>query len=199
MPTGLAISSVTLSRRRRALPDPVDGHREIWFDVSLVVKNLGDIPLHVIDELRGLIYDAPRRMLTLRLREPAPTPVDKNAPTFHLPTPHTVTVAPGATVTIVVAIPAVLRTLRQGPDLSLVMEKTDLRGMETIRSEIAASAQPIEFRPVEKPHALRTRLASWGKIVTTDTAVKPDTRDALTDEMSDAESSKNSSNKSKKR
>jgi hypothetical protein len=175
MPNGLHISNVSLSRRRRSLPHPVDGHREIWFDVTITVANRGKTALHVINELRGMTYDASARALTLRLREPAPTPTEENAPIFHLPTPQTLTVKPGGTATITVAIPAVLKTLRQGRE-SLVMEKTDLRAMETIRCEIASSENPIEIGPAETAYQLRTRLADWGTVVSTDTPVKPDTR-----------------------
>lgn len=103
MSNNLNILDITLSRRRRSLPHPVDGHRDIWFDVTINVKNPGDSPLYVVNELRGISYDNTSHTLTLRLFEPAPAPLEKNAPLFHLPAPRTATIEPGATVAIVVA------------------------------------------------------------------------------------------------
>ena len=174
----LVIARVALSKRRRSLPDPMDGHRDIWFDVTIDVENRGDTPLHVVDELRGISFDAAARMLTLRLSEPPPRPVQKDAPTFHLPPPHTLRVEPRATASITVRIPAVLKELRLGPELVPTMDQTDIRVMRTIRCEVASSDHPIEHRGAESAHQLRTRLRTWGQSVTMDTPVEPDMRES---------------------
>lgn len=177
MAGGLTISNVELSGRRRGLPHPMDGHRDIWFDVTITVRNTSETPLHVISELRGLSFDAAQRVLTLRLAEAKPGPVTKNAPTFTLPTPATVTVKPHGEATIIVKIPAILKELRRVPGEAFTMEDTDIRAMTTIRCEIAASDKPMgDFERVDA-RQLRTRLAKWGKTITLETAVNPDTRD----------------------
>ena len=57
------------------------------------------------------------------------------------------------------------------------MEQTDIRNMQSIRCEIAASDKPMgDFERVDA-RQLRTRLAKWGKTIARETAVKPDTRD----------------------
>ena len=177
MTAGLTITSVDLSGRRRGLPSPMDGHRDIWFDVTITVENTGKAALHVISELRGISYDAAQRVLTLRLAEVPPGPVVKNGPTFTLPTPATVTVEPHGEAKIIVKIPAILKELRQQPGQPFAVEQTDIRNMQSIRCEIAASDKPMgEFERLDA-RQLRTRLAKWGKTIARDTAVKPDTRD----------------------
>lgn len=185
MASNLAIASVALSKRRRSLPDPMDGHRDIWFDVTIDVKNSGDKPLYAVDELRGITFDAATRVLSLRLSEPPPQPVQKDAPTFHLPPPHTLTVEARATLSIVVKIPAILKELRLGSGLVLTMEQTDISAMRTIRCEVASSDRPIEYRGAETAHELRTRLRKWGEVVSKDTPVKPDMRDSQTEQTPD--------------
>lgn len=177
MASALAITAIALSARRRGLPHPMDGHRDIWFDVTVTVENPGTKLLHVISELRGLSYDAAQRVLTLRLAEAQPGPVGADAPTFTLPTPATVTVEPHASAAIIVKIPAILKELRQTPGQPFALTETDLRAMHTIRCEIAASDKPIgRFERIDA-HALRSRLARWGKTIRSEAAVKPDTRD----------------------
>lgn len=177
MASPLAITGITLSGRRRGLPHPMDGHRDIWFDVTVTVENPGAKPLHVISELRGLSYDVAQRVLTLRLAEVKPGPVSDDAPTFTLPTPATVTVEPHGSARITVTIPAILKELRQVPGEPFALVETDLRTMHTIRCEVAASEKPIgRFKRLDA-QLLRTRLAKWGKTTTRDAAVKPDTRD----------------------
>src|SRR5437868_10894993 len=105
MASNLLIANVSLSKRRRSLPDPMDGHRDIWFDVTIDVENSGDKPLYVVDELRSLTFHAATGVLSLRLSEPPPQPVQKDSPVFHLPPPHTLTVEARASLSIVVKIP----------------------------------------------------------------------------------------------
>ncbi|HXT70551.1 MAG TPA: hypothetical protein VN700_12380 [Vicinamibacterales bacterium] len=174
----LAIAKIALSKRHRSLPDPMDGHRDIWFDVTIDVENRGDVPLYVIDELRGIAFDAATRVLSLRLCESQPQPVQQDAPTFHLPPPHTLTVDRRATASIVVKIPLVLKELRLGAGGVLSMEQTDMSTMKTIRCEVASSDRPIEDRGAETAHELRSRLGTWGKVVSKDAAVDPDLRDS---------------------
>jgi hypothetical protein len=177
MAAGLTITSVELSGRKRGMPSPLDGHRDIWFDVTITVENTGKVPLHVISELRGISYDAARRVLTLRLAEARPGPTVEDGPTFTLPTPATVTVEPRSDARITVRIPAILKELRQVPGHPFALELTDIRPMHTIRCEIAASDKPMgEFARLDA-RQLRTRLARWGKTIAHDTAVTPDTRD----------------------
>lgn len=185
MAAELVIKSVALSKRRRSLPDPMDGHRDVWFDVTIEVENGGAKTLHVVDELRCIVYDAATHVLLLRLAEPPPQPVRGDAPTFHLPPPRTLALKPRATATIVVKVPAVLRTMRAGQGFVPTMEETDLRAMRTIRCEVASSERPIEHRGAETAHELRTRLRSWGKVASTDIPVDPDMRDAPTDHAPD--------------
>lgn len=182
MANNLDIASIALSKRRRSLPDPMDGHRDIWFDVIINVENRSDKPLYVVDELRGITFDAATRVLSLRLAEPPPQPVQKDAPTFHLPPPHTLTVKARATLSIVVKIPAILRELRLGSGFVPTMEQTDISAMRTIRCEVASSDHPIEYRGAETAHELRTRLREWGKVVSKDTSVEPDMRDSQTEQ-----------------
>ncbi len=182
MASDLAVVSVAISKRRRSLPDPMDGHRDIWFDVGINVENRGDKPLYVVDELRGMSFDAATRVLSLRLSEPPPQPVQKGAPTFHLPPPHTLTLEARATASIVVKIPAILKEFRLGSGLVPTMEETDIRAMRTIRCEVASSDRPIEYRGAETAHELRTRLRGWGRVVSKDTPVEPDTRESQTEE-----------------
>jgi len=177
MANALAITDIALSARRRGLPHPMDGRRDIWFDVTVRVENPGTKPLHVVSELRGLSYDAAQRVLTLRLAEAPPGPISADAPTFTLPTPATVTVEPHASAAITVKIPAILKELRPVPGQPFALVETDLRAMHTIRCEIAASERPIgQFERIDA-HALRTRLARWGRTIRSEAAVKPDTRD----------------------
>lgn len=184
----LTITNVALSKRRRSLPDPMDGHRDIWFDVIIDVENRGDKPLHVVDELRGITFDATTRVLSLRLSEPPPQPVQKDAPTFHLPPPHTLIVEARGIASITVRIPAVLKELRLGSEFVPTMEETDVRTMRTIRCEVASSDRSIEHRRAETAHQLRTRLRSWGKIVSKDTPVEPDMRESETEQTRDGPS-----------
>lgn len=177
MAESLSISNVELSGRRRGLPSPMDGHRDIWFDVTITVANPGPNPLHVISELRSISYDAAQRVLTLRLAEAAPGPQREDAPTFTLPTPHTVTVKPHGEATITVKIPAILKELSQVPGQPLALAQTDIRDMQTIRCEIAASDKPMGRFERTDARVLRTRLAKWGKTISRETPVKPDTRD----------------------
>jgi hypothetical protein len=177
MASKLSIKDIALSARRRGLPSPMDGHRDIWFDVTVTVENPGTTPLHVISELRGITYDAAQRVLTLRLAEAKPGPARDDAPTFTLPTPATVTVKPHSEAKINVKIPAILKELRQVPGQPFEITQTDIRAMDAIRCEITASDKPIgRFERVDA-HQLRTRLAKWGKTISRETAVKPDTRD----------------------
>lgn len=173
----LAIREIALSGRRRGLPAPMDGHRDIWFDVTVTVENPGREPLHVVSELRGISYDAAQRVLTLRLAEAPPGPRDADAPTFTLPTPATVTVPPGGTAEIKVAIPAILKELQPVPGEPFRIAETDLRGMRTIRCEVASSDTPIGRMERLNPDVLRSRLATWGRIIQSEAAVTPDTRD----------------------
>ena len=182
----LAISSVALSKRRRSLPDAIDGHRDIWFDVTIRVENRSNKPLHVVDELRGIAFDATSRVLSLRLCEPLPRPVQKDAPTFHLPTPRTLKVGPHESASIVVEIPAVLKELRAGPEFVPIVETTDLRAMQTIRCEVACSERPIESRGAETAHQMRTRLQNWATVVSKETPVEPDMRDSESEQTPDA-------------
>lgn len=177
MTEAFSISNVELSGRRRGLPSPMDGHRDIWFDVTITVANPGSNPLHVISELRSISYDAAQRVLTLRLAEAKPGQPRKDAPTFTLPTPDTVTVEPHGEARITVKIPAILKELRQEPGKPLALVQTDIRPMNTIRCEIAASDKPMGHFERADARVLRTRLAKWGKTISRDTAVKPDTRD----------------------
>lgn len=176
MASDLAVVSVALSKRRRSVPDPMDGHRDIWFDVTIDVENHGDKPLYVVDELRGITFDAATRVLSLRLAEPPPQPVQEGAPTFHLPPPHTLTLEARATASIVVKIPAILKQLLPGSGFGLTVEETDIRAMQTIRCEVASSGRPIEHRGAESAHELRTRLRTWGKVVSKEIPVEPDMR-----------------------
>jgi|LauGreDrversion4_2_1035121.scaffolds.fasta_scaffold791901_2 hypothetical protein len=177
MAGGLSISKIELSGRRRGLPSPMDGHRDIWFDVTITVENPGNVPLHVISELRSISYDAAQRVLTLHLAEAKPGPAAKDAPTFTLPTPTTVTVEPHGEAKITIKIPAILKELRRVPGESFALQQTDIRDMTTIRCEIAASKEPMgNFERVDA-RKLRTRLAKWGKTIAHEAAVKPDTRD----------------------
>lgn len=177
MASKLSIKDIALSARRRGLPSPMDGHRDIWFDVTVTVENPGTTPLHVISELRGITYDAAQRVLTLSLAEAMPGPARDDAPTFTLPTPATVTVKPHSEAKINVKIPAILKELRQVPGQPFEITQTDIRAMDAIRCEITASDKPIgRFERVDA-HQLRTRLAKWGKTISRETAVKPDTRD----------------------
>ncbi len=177
MAGGLKITNVELSGRRRGLPSPMDGHRDIWFDVTITVINPRNVPLHVISELRGMSYDTAQHVLTLRLAEAAPGPPRKDAPTFTLPTPATVTVEPQSEAQITVKIPAILKELRQVPGEPLLLAETDLRAMQTIRCEIASSDKPMGQFERADARALRARLAKWGKTISRETPVKPDTRD----------------------
>ncbi|MCC7503014.1 MAG: hypothetical protein IT229_10820 [Flavobacteriales bacterium] len=177
MPNALSIQSLTLSRGKRSLPHPMDGHRDISFDVKIKVQNLGARPLHVIRELRTMAYDGPASTLTLRLHEPAPVPAEKNAPTLHLPAPHTITVAPQEVATIVVTIPAILTTMRPGKDGVLMVERTELKDMRTIRCEVGSSETPVKNVPNESVHQLRSRMVGWGQVAIAEEGVKPDTRE----------------------
>ena len=177
MAGGLTISNVELSGRWRGLPSPMDGHRDIWFDVTITVANLGTVPLHVISELRSMSYDAAQRVLTLRLAEAKPGPLHENGPIFSLPTPATVTVEPHGEAKITVKIPAILKELSQVPGQPLALAQTDIRDMQTIRCEIAASNKPMGRSQRADARALRTRLVKWGKTISRETPVKPDTRD----------------------
>jgi hypothetical protein len=162
MTSGLAITDVTLSGRRRSLPSPMFGHRDIWFDVTITVENTGKVPLHVVSALRSIAYDAESRLLTLRLREPKPLAgASEDAHSYVLPPPPTTTVPPHQSAQITVAIPAMLKQARQQPGAPLALDETDIRGMRTLRCEIAAGSRP----------------AKWGRTITRDTAVTPDTRD----------------------
>lgn len=190
-----AIANVALSKRQRSLPDLVDGHRDISFEVKIDVENGGDTPLYVVDELRSIAYDAATRVLSLRLSEPPPQPVREDAPTFHIPAPRTLTLEPHAAATITVKIPAILKELRPGPELVPIVEQTDIRSMRTIRCEVASSKHPIEHLGAETAHQLRTRLTSWGQVVSKDTAVEPDMRESETDRPRDGRGS----DRSKKR
>jgi hypothetical protein len=178
MPGNLTIMNVSLSKRRRSLPDPMDGHRDVWFDVIIDVENSGDKPLYVIDELRSITFHAATRVLWLRLSEPPAQPVQKDSPVFHLPPPRTVTVEPRAALSIVVEVPAILKELRFGSGLVPTIEQTDITAMQTIRCEVASSERPIEHRGAETAYELRTRLQTWGKVVSKDTPVKPDMRNS---------------------
>ena len=178
MTSGLAITDVTLSGRRRSLPSPMYGHREIWFDVTITLENNGKVPLHVVSALRGIAYDADTRLLTLRLREPKPPAADSgDAHSFVLPPPPTITVPPHQSAEITVSIPAMLRQARQQPGAPFALDETDIRSMRTLRCEIAAASKPISLDQPLSPHALRSYLAKWGETITRDTAVTPDTRD----------------------
>lgn len=177
MASTLTITDIALSGRRRGLPHPMDGRRDIWFDVTVTVENPGPKPLHVISELRGLSYDAAQRVLTLRLAEVKPGPVAEGAPIFTLPTPATVTVVPGATAKLTVPVPAILKELRQVPGEPFSTVETDLRAMRTIRCEVAASDKPIGRFERLDANDMRSRLAKWGKTIRSEAAVKPDTRD----------------------
>mgnify|MGYP001567057459 CR=1 FL=1 len=174
MSNHLHIQSVSLSRRQRSRPDVVDGHREVSFNVSILVQNQGDVALHVVNELRTLDYDAASTTLTLGLREPLPAPAQKYGPTLHLSTPRTELIKPHASATLVVSIPAELKQMKRNADFNLVMERTDLTLARTIRCEVAASPQTLEARSQESVHALRTRLVQWGHVARVETAVTLD-------------------------
>ncbi len=176
MATGLRIDDIALSPRRRGLPSPLDGRRDIWFDVTISVHNPGAKPLHVVSELRGLAYDAASKVLTLRLAEAAPGPTARDAPTYTLPTPATITVAPRGTAKITLPIPAILREVRQVEGAPLAVDETDLRAMRRIRCEVASSEKPIGAQERTAPHLMRSRVARWGITVTGEAAVTPDTR-----------------------
>lgn len=199
MASELAVTSVALSKRRRSLPDPMDGHRDIWYDVTIEVENRGDKPLHVVDELRGIMFDAATRVLSLRLAEPPPQPVQKDAPTFHLPPPHTLTLKARATASIVVEIPAILKELRLDARRVMTMEQTDIRTMQTIRCEVASSDRPIESRGAETAHEMRTRLRTWGTVVGKDTPVEPDIRDFEAEQPPDGPGPDKAPDKSRRR
>ncbi len=178
MVNALIIQDIALSRRRRSLPDPVDGHRDIWFDVTVTVENRGKTALHVIDQLRGLTYDPAQRRLTLRLCELKPGALVETAPSFTLPTPSTILLQPGATARIAIAIPAILKELQfeSGPSL----KQTDLRDMRMIRCEVAASPKPIGKGQMLAPHDMRSLLFKWGEIASSQVSVTPDDRDRTT-------------------
>ena len=58
-----------------------------------------------------------------------------------------------------------------------ILTETDLRGMRTIRCEVASSDTPIGRMERLNPDVLRSRLATWGRIIQSEAAVTPDTRD----------------------
>lgn len=177
MPEDLAITDVVLSGRRRSLPSPMFGHREIWFDVTITVENRGDDPLHVVRELRGTSYDAEERRLTLFLREQKPRPLKGEPPAYTLPPPATITVKPGSTASISVPIPAVRSEMQLRSGAPPAFEDVDIRAMRRLRVELSASTRLLGEHAGHDAHALRTRVAKWGKTITHETAVKPDTRD----------------------
>lgn len=177
MADALAISDIALSPRRRGLPEPIYGHREIWFDASFTVTNRSKEPLHVISQLRSYAYDGAARTLTLRLGEVKPGPLAGDAPSFTLPTPPTITLKPGATARLSVPVPAVMKEMQPGDGMAPAMRETDLRAMRTLRVEVAASAKPIGAALVLPAPDMRKRLAKWGKSFSSEAAVTPDTRD----------------------
>lgn len=177
MADALAISDIALSPRRRGLPEPVYGHREIWFDASFTVVNRGRTALHVVNQVRSLAYDDAAKTLTLRLGEVKPGPLSKDAPSFILPTPSTVTLKPDESLRLSIPVPAILKEMRPGSGMVPVIHQTDLRAMRSLRVEISASPKPVGAELMLPAPEMRKRLARWGQSYSSEAAVMPDTRD----------------------
>jgi hypothetical protein len=177
MASNLAINKISLSRRRRSLPTPLDGHRDIWFDVIVDVENRGDKPLSVVNEMRKMDYEPQKRILTLELTEHVAAELGEGAPTFHLPGPRWIDVKAHGTMKLTVAIPAILNETKFGPDSILKSTQTDIRKMKTIKCNISVSAYHPENLKDRKPNERRQSGMNWQTVVSAETEVEPDMRD----------------------
>lgn len=171
MSSKLAITDLKVAGRRKMLPDLVDGHRDIWFDINIDIHNTGNTPCYVIDELRGLEYDEPSQTLIIRLCESDPGSAPKNAPNLRPVMPRTIQVKPHGKATITVAVPAELKTLYADASFSFKTKSVDLLEMKKIRCTMVSSEHPIELHPTESLHEMRHRLTQWGDSVTREVSV----------------------------
>lgn len=70
MPELIQISSVHVTQMVAGQMTPVMAQSGVsWYQVSLTVRNRSDHPIHVMTNLRGIRYDANRRVLILELCE----------------------------------------------------------------------------------------------------------------------------------
>lgn len=166
----LEVTTVRLgSPRPQGPPDPVSGVAPDFIDVSITVRNISDHPLHVIADVRRILYDSSTDTLTLRLDE-EPTP---RAPRHIFP-PDFREIGPGETVDLDASVPADLKRITGATPDGVAYEQHDLRRTRRVVVSVAHAPEPFHFDSADDPVALRRRLATWGG--RTEVAIRP-TRD----------------------
>jgi hypothetical protein len=117
---------------------------------------------HVWSSLRAFDYDAESRTLRLALAdEPVERPVEIISE--HPRTPHQIVVEPGATATISVPVPTVIKRLpdqRRGLGAGLAQEP--LGEIDQVDVTVAYADTPYQPRSALSPREIREQLIAWG-------------------------------------
>jgi hypothetical protein len=150
-------------------PDPVTGVAPDFIDVTVTVRNTTDHALHVISDVRRILYDDASDTLTLRLDEEQ-TP---RAPQHAFP-PEFRELGPGESVELTLAVPADLKRITGATPNGVAVERHDLRRTRQVVVSVAHAPEAFHLDTADDPVALRRRLATWGG--RTEVALRP-TRD----------------------
>lgn len=166
----LEVSGVRMgSPHPQGPPDPVSGVAPDFIDVAITVRNTTGHPLHVISDLRRILYDSATETLTLRLDE-EPTP----RPPLHVFPPDFREIGPGETVDLDVSVAADLKRITGATPEGVAVEQYDLRNTRQVVVSVAHAPEAFHIDMADDPVALRRRLATWGG--RTEVALRP-TRD----------------------
>lgn len=174
MANDIDVTDIAVSRPRQSPPSRIGVEAQVWYDITIGLRNNTRKTQYVIAEPRNIAYDAATRTLNLQLDDSAMAP--ETAQAYVMPhTPKQVAIPAGGTERIQIAVPAILRRMRPSSGLALAVEQIDIAGFEKVSCTIAYNQSRLV--PVQQESATERlrRHQSWGKRVSaTETVRRPD-------------------------
>jgi hypothetical protein len=166
MSNGLRIANVAVRPPTPVTEEEAAHHVQERQHVDIDVENFGASPLHVWSGMRAFAFDSSTGELEIYLADPgAVVPPGIEIVSDYPRVPPQVVVAGGATTTIDVPVPTVMRRRVPGQGLGMSFVEEPIENIRQVHIHLQYADVPFQAIVGENPDERRRRLQSHGQVV----------------------------------